>query len=91
MSNNDFLMQMVSDLIKLKVDRPAHTDVAAMGAAFLAGLATGVWKDKEELTSLRRNDICFVPQKSSSEYKEEMSEWSRAIKRSLNWYKYVDI
>lgn len=91
MSNNDFLVQMVSDLIKLKVDRPKHTDIAALGAAFLAGLATGVWKNKEVLKSLRSNDMCFEPEKSLEDYKEELSEWSRAIKRSFDWYQYVDI
>ncbi len=40
-TNNDFIMQMLSDLTQLNVDRPVHSDMAALGAAFLAGLATG--------------------------------------------------
>ncbi len=91
MSNNDFLMQMVSDLISLRLERPSHTDTAALGAAFLAGLATGVWKDKDELRGLCKVDVTFVPQKDASAYTEDLAEWSRAVKRSLNWYKYVDV
>ncbi len=41
-TNNDFIMQMLSDLTQLNVDRPVHSDMAALGAAFLAGLATGI-------------------------------------------------
>ena len=48
-------------------------------------------ENKEVLKSLRSNDMCFEPEKSLEDYKEELSEWSRAIKRSFDWYQYVDI
>lgn len=51
----------------------------------------GVWKDKDELRALRQNDVCFSPRRPASEYAADVAEWQRAIKRSLDWYKYVDV
>ncbi|XP_067396919.1 putative glycerol kinase 5 [Emydura macquarii macquarii] len=85
-SNNSFIMQMTSDLINKKIDRPENTDMSCLGAAFLAGLALGFWTDKEQLKKLRRTEMVFEPQRNSGEYKLAMDNWIKAVQRSLNWY-----
>uniref|UniRef100_A0A8C3XP55 Glycerol kinase 5 n=1 Tax=Chelydra serpentina TaxID=8475 RepID=A0A8C3XP55_CHESE len=85
-SNNSFIMQMTSDLLNKKIDKPVNTDMSCLGAAFLAGLALGFWTDKEQLKKLRRTEIVFEPQRDSGEYKLAMDNWIKAVQRSLNWY-----
>lgn len=84
--NNAFVMQMTSDLINEKIDRPAHFDMSCLGAASLAGLAVGFWADKEELQKLRQSEMVFKPQKKWQEYEVNMENWVKAVKRSMNWY-----
>lgn len=84
--NNAFVMQMTSDLINEKIDRPAHFDMSCLGAASLAGLAVGFWADKEELQKLRQSEIVFKPQRKWQEYEVNMENWVKAVKRSMNWY-----
>ncbi|NXU56221.1 GLPK kinase, partial [Turnix velox] len=84
-SNNSFVMQMTSDLINKKIEKPANADMSSLGAAFLAGLASGFWTDKEQLKKLRRIEAVFEPQMDSEEYKPAMDTWLKARKRSLNW------
>ncbi|XP_013015482.1 putative glycerol kinase 5 isoform X1 [Cavia porcellus] len=86
---NDFVMQMTSDLINKNIDRPVHFDMSCLGAASLAGLAVGFWKDKEELKKLRQSEIVFKPQKTWEDYKVNMENWVKAVKRSMNWYSKV--
>ncbi|NXD72569.1 GLPK kinase, partial [Eolophus roseicapillus] len=84
-SNNSFVMQMTSDLINKKIEKPVHADMSSLGAAFLAGLASGFWTDKEQLKKLRRTEVVFEPQKDSEEYKPAMDTWLQAKKHSLHW------
>uniref|UniRef100_A0A8C0F599 glycerol kinase n=1 Tax=Bubo bubo TaxID=30461 RepID=A0A8C0F599_BUBBB len=84
-SNNSFVMQMTSDLINKKIEKPANADMSSLGAAFLAGLASGFWTDKEQLKKLRRIEAVFEPQKDSEEYRPAMDTWLQATKRSLHW------
>ncbi|KAM7161349.1 glycerol kinase 5 isoform 3-T3 [Macrochelys suwanniensis] len=86
-SNNSFIMQMTSDLLNKKIDKPINTDTSCLGAAFLAGLALGFWTDKEQLKKLRRTEIVFEPERDSGEYKLAMDNWIKAVQRSLNWYR----
>ncbi|XP_045359382.1 putative glycerol kinase 5 isoform X2 [Leopardus geoffroyi] len=83
---NDFVMQMTSDLINEKIERPVNTDMSCLGAASLAGLAVGFWTDKEELKKLRQSEVVFKPQKKWQEYEMSMENWVKAVKRSMNWY-----
>ncbi|XP_059544272.1 putative glycerol kinase 5 isoform X8 [Myotis daubentonii] len=83
---NSFVMQMTSDLINEKIDRPVHLDMSYLGAASLAGLAVGFWTDKEELKKLRQSEMVFKPQKKWQEYEMSMENWVKAVKRSMNWY-----
>ncbi|XP_052660993.1 putative glycerol kinase 5 isoform X1 [Harpia harpyja] len=84
-SNNSFVMQMTSDLINKKIEKPANADMSSLGAAFLAGLASGFWTDKEQLKKLRRIEAVFEPQKDLEEYKPAMDTWLQAMKRSPCW------
>uniref|UniRef100_A0A669PQG2 Glycerol kinase 5 n=1 Tax=Phasianus colchicus TaxID=9054 RepID=A0A669PQG2_PHACC len=84
-SNNSFVMQMTSDLINKKIEKPSNTDMSSLGAAFLAGLASGLWTDKEQLKKLRRIETVFEPQKDEEEYKPAMDTWMQAVKCSLHW------
>ncbi|XP_021372117.1 putative glycerol kinase 5 [Mizuhopecten yessoensis] len=86
--NNDFLMQLISDLTGQLIDRSKQrADITSLGAAFVAGLHAGVWKDKEELRSIRKSEQIFKPDtKRWSEYKEVFTDWERAVTRSKEWY-----
>ncbi len=85
-SNNNLLMQFQADLLQKEVIRPQTTETTALGAAYLAGLAVGFWKDLDEIKKQWYIDKKFVPNggEQINEYKEK---WADAIKRSLNWIK----
>src|SRR5690606_10702848 len=74
---NNFLMQFQADIVQSNVIRPAITETTAMGAAFLAGLATGFWNDIEELRTLWKQDNIFNPRKTKTA-QEQIKEWKRA-------------
>ncbi|KAJ8310480.1 hypothetical protein KUTeg_012345, partial [Tegillarca granosa] len=81
--NNDFLMQLMSDLTYQTIDRAKQGgDMTSLGAAFLAGLAAGVWKEKSELTKIRQSEKVFHPQDTWSQYKHTFNQWERAVQRS---------
>lgn len=82
---NNFLMQFQADILKTSIQRPVDIETTALGAAFLAGLATGVWKDQEELNSLWTTDKEFSPQLSEQKRAELLKNWNTAIERSKNW------
>uniref|UniRef100_A0A8C9KR93 Glycerol kinase 5 n=1 Tax=Serinus canaria TaxID=9135 RepID=A0A8C9KR93_SERCA len=84
-SNNSFVMQMTSDLINKKIEKPANVEMSSLGAAFLAGLASGFWTNKKQLKKLRRIEAVFEPQKDSEEYRPAMDAWLQAMKHSPHW------
>ena len=84
-SVNNFLMQLQADLLGLPIERSAIAETTALGAAFLAGLAVGVWDDLDELKSLRRVDRVFRPAMGANVRAEMRRGWKRAIKRALGW------
>ncbi len=79
---NDFLMQFQADLLGTPVVRPANLETTALGAAFLAGLATGVWQGTDELEAFWKADRTFEPAMSSERREELLSGWSAAIRRA---------
>ncbi|CAH2246502.1 glycerol kinase 5 [Pelobates cultripes] len=85
-SNNSFVMQMTADLFGQTIDKPKHTDMSSLGAAFLAGLAVGVWSNKDELKKLRQSDALFKPQGNWTDYEPSMNSWELALQRCSNWY-----
>ncbi len=82
---SDILMQTQTDLLGLPVDRPAQVETTAFGAAALAGLAVGVWRDTEELAGLRRSQHIFTPQQSPESAERAYHQWKRAVERSRGW------
>ena len=82
---NDLLMQMQSDLLGVPVVRPKVTETTALGAAYLAGLAVGYWKDLDEIATQWAVDRRFEPGISGDEAAARMQQWHRAVERSRNW------
>jgi glycerol kinase len=82
---NDLLMQFQSDLLNCHVVRPIVTETTALGAAYLAGLAVGYWKNKEELRTLWKSDHVFKPHIDSSTRQHLRKGWQRAVKASIFW------
>lgn len=86
-SANDFLMQAQADLTGVPVERPRCVETTAMGAAYLAGLAVGYWKDREEVKKNRAVDRVFDPKILAAEREEKIRGWNRAARRSYAWAK----
>jgi len=88
---NDFLMQFQSDILQVPVLRPQVTESAARGAAFLAGLATGFWKDRQELVDSFELDRRFEPSMDAATSDALYDGWQRAVERALDWEKHDSI
>ncbi|MCR5292410.1 MAG: glycerol kinase GlpK [Eubacterium sp.] len=86
-SANDFLMQTQADIINARVLRPTCVETTAMGAAYLAGLATGFYRDRDEIRVNWNIDKLFTPDISEEEREERLSGWKKAVERSFNWAK----
>jgi len=84
-SVNNFLMQLQADLLGIPIERSAIPETTALGAAFLAGLAVGVWDDLDELEGLRRVDRVFRPSMRAHVRAEMREGWKRAVQRALDW------
>lgn len=84
-SQNDLLMQMQADLSGIPVVRPTNTETTAMGAAYLAGLEAGIWETREEIASLLTIDREFEPRMGSAERHHRLSDWRKAVQRTLGW------
>ena len=82
---NNFLMQFQSDILGVPVDRPMVTETTAMGAAFLAGLAVGFWKDKAEIAAKWNVDRTFKPAMETGLREEKYAGWQKAVARSRKW------
>ena len=78
---NNFLMQFQSDILNIIVERPAIIETTALGAAFLAGLAVGLWNDTSELKNCRQTDRIFSPQISPAERERLFSGWKNAVRK----------
>ena len=84
-SRDGFLMQFQADVLGKPVRRPVIRETTALGAAYLAGLAVGVWKDREELQSLWHCDVTFEPQMEAEKKEKLLRGWRKAVGRSLDW------
>ncbi len=83
---NNLLMQIQADAIQTKVVRPKVTETTALGAAYLAGLSTGFWKNIDELKQQWQVDKEFIPVSDSSKIKKAIVDWKKAVERSKGWY-----
>lgn len=84
-SANNYLMQTQADVMNAPVRRPGCVETTAMGAAYLAGLAVGYWKDKEEVRNNQDIDRTFEPQIEEEKRNEMIRGWNEAVKRSFLW------
>jgi len=84
-TQSDFLMQFQADILGIVVERPKVTEMAARGAAYLAGLGTGFWKDKKEISSHWKLDRAFEPSMSKDQRDSLYAGWQKAVSRSLKW------
>ena len=80
-------MQMQSDIIDAPVKRPMCVETTAMGAAYLAGLAVGYWKNKEEVIKNWEIDKVFTPKISEEDRAKKIKGWNKAVKYSYGWAK----
>ena len=82
---NNLLMQFQADLLGVPVDRPQITETTALGAAYLAGLATGVWASKEELKKSWQLETRFTPALDKKAADKLYKGWRKAVKHAANW------
>ncbi|MBI2082472.1 MAG: glycerol kinase GlpK [Deltaproteobacteria bacterium] len=81
-SANNLLMQFQSDILGVELSRPRMIETTALGAAFLAGLAVSVWKDKSEIAAHWKEDRRFKPQMKKREIATHLSRWHEAVKKA---------
>ncbi len=84
-ASNDLLLQIQADVLGLPVVRPKVTETTAFGAACLAGLAVGVWKDRSEIAATWAEERRFEPEMGQDERASLRAQWTRAVERSLGW------
>jgi glycerol kinase len=84
-SANDFLMQFQADILGVPVDRPKVSETTAQGAAYLAGLAVGFWKDKKEIEDKWKLDKTFEVNMESEKRQKLYSKWLKAVERAKDW------
>ncbi|MEW6554530.1 MAG: FGGY family carbohydrate kinase [Actinomycetota bacterium] len=84
-SANDFLMQFLADILDVKVERPQMLEATAVGAAFLTGIAAGVWKYPDDITRIRRVDREFAPAMDTGVRESLYTGWKKAVGRASQW------
>jgi glycerol kinase len=84
-SRDAFLMQFQADIMDKTIRRPVIRETTALGAACLAGLATGLWKSRDEIKKLWSCDRIFTPDMQSGKRKKLLAGWHKAVGRSTNW------
>ncbi len=84
---NNFLAQFQADMLGVKLSRPQWVETTGLGAAYLAGLTVGFWKDRAEIASLRQEERLFMPGPERESCRALYRGWRRAVKRSKGWLK----
>jgi glycerol kinase len=84
-SNNNLLMQFIADIVNVEVERPDNTETTAAGAAYLAGLAVGYWKDQDDIVKNRTINRVFKPEMSEERRTELYKGYKRAVNATLAW------
>lgn len=86
-SANNFLMQFQADILGIEVVRPKIVETTALGAAYLAGLAVGVWEDQGQIAALWQDERRFVPAMEEEQRQHRLRQWKRAVERAAGWAK----
>ena len=84
-SANDFLMQFQADIVNTQVHRPKCIETTALGAAYLAGLAVGYWKDKGEIRENWQLGAAFKPSMEEERRRKLLKGWKKAVRCALAW------
>ena len=82
---SNIMMQFQADIMNTKVCRPKNVETTALGAAYLAGLASGFWKSKQEILERRETDRVFTPEMSDEKRNKLYAGWKKAVERSREW------
>lgn len=86
-AKSDFVLQLFADIIGCRIERPKNTDRTPMGAVYMAGLASGLWRDTDEVASLWKPDRTYEPHLPAAEREALIGGWKEAVKRSFDWAK----
>lgn len=86
-SKNNFLLQFQSDILNVNIHRPKIVETTALGAAYLAGLAVGFYKDFESIKSNFKSDKNFIPNMEEEKRKKLYKGWKKSVSRALDWAK----
>jgi glycerol kinase len=86
-SINNFLMQFQADILGCKVERPVCIETTSLGAAYLAGLATGYWENKEDVLHNWQVDKMFEPTMAEEKRTELLAGWKKAVSCVRGWAK----
>ena len=86
-ARNGFLLQFMADILDVQIIRPRVSESSVLGAAFLAGLATGFWESLTALQGLVKIDRVYYPQFSADQREHLYHSWQKAVQRSMNWLK----
>jgi len=84
-SANNLLMQFQSDVLQANVVRPVTLETTALGAAYLAGLAVGFWKNSDEIQQIWQSERVFSPKLKKDDSNKLINCWHHAVDRSRNW------
>ncbi len=87
-SVSDIMMQIQADMIRTNVNRPKMVETTAIGAAYLAGLATGFWESTDEIAKIRQVDKVFEPKMDMEKREKRYRGWLRAVERSRDWVEH---
>jgi glycerol kinase len=82
---NEVLLQFLSDILQLPVQRPRVLEITALGAAYLAGLAVGYWQDQPQIATHWHADRAYHPQMSVARSAHLYRGWQEAVRRSHGW------
>ena len=86
MSANDWYCQFLADMLQAKVERPRNVETTAMGAGFLAGMATGIWESEETVATEWARGSLFEPKMEQQQRRTMIAGWHEAVKRTLSTY-----
>lgn len=84
-SRDQFLMQFQADILNREVCRPVIRETTSLGAAYLAGLAVGLWRSRDEIKTLWQRDTVFTPAMEDTKRQELLDKWHKAVSRSRDW------
>ncbi len=88
---NNLLLQFQADLLRVPVVRPKVTETTALGAAYLAGLAVGYWKDRQDVRANWEVDRVFEPQMGEADVAHRRSRWAEALGRARDWEEHSNV